>query len=159
MKSTIYKGRYTVENNEDMVVFLIGMRINKRWAVHKWLPVFLAMPGMISELYTNKEKLGFLSTESFLGLKTTVMIQYWRSSQDVIAYARQEKHLRAWQHFNKLIKNNDAVAVYHETYEIKSGQYEAVYVNMPKYGLAKALKHMPVTPERNTANQRLKVNR
>ncbi|GIP18679.1 transcriptional regulator [Paenibacillus montaniterrae] len=159
MSSSIFKGRYTVENDEDLVVFLIGMRINKRWALHKWLPVFWSMPGMIRELYTNKDKLGFKSTESFFGLRTTVMIQYWRSTEDVIAYARQEKHLKAWQDFNRKLKGNDAVAVYHETYEVKAGQYEAVYVNMPQYGLGKALKHIPVSKERHSASQRLKAGK
>ena len=31
----------------DFVVFLIGLRINKPWMLHKWLPVFRAMPRMI----------------------------------------------------------------------------------------------------------------
>ena len=35
--------RMTVEIDSDFVVFLIGMRINRPWKVHKWLPVFLAM--------------------------------------------------------------------------------------------------------------------
>lgn len=52
MAKQIFTGRYTTENNEDVVVFIIGMRINKRLAVNKWLPVFNAMPGMIKELYT-----------------------------------------------------------------------------------------------------------
>ena len=36
--------RMAAEMEGDFVVFLIGMRINKLWKVHKWLPVFLAMP-------------------------------------------------------------------------------------------------------------------
>ena len=46
---------------EDIVVFIIDIRINKRVSIHKWFPVFNAMPGMIKELYTNKDELGFLS--------------------------------------------------------------------------------------------------
>ena len=42
--------RVTAQIEGDFVVFLIGMRINKPWKVHKWLPVFRAMPMMISEL-------------------------------------------------------------------------------------------------------------
>ncbi len=34
----------------DFVVFIIGVRINAIWKVHKWLPVFLAMPRMLKEL-------------------------------------------------------------------------------------------------------------
>jgi Monooxygenase af470-like len=37
----------TAEVERDLVVFLIGMHINKPWKLHKWLPVFLAMPKML----------------------------------------------------------------------------------------------------------------
>lgn len=156
MAKQIYTGRYTTENEEGIVVFLIGMRINKRYAAHKWLPVFNAMPGMIKELYTGKEELGFLSMESYFGLRTTVMIQYWRSTADLLAYAKGEKHLIAWRNFNKKVGNNNAVGIYHETYELKKGNYESVYGNMPFYGLGKAMKHIPITAERISARKRLK---
>ena len=155
MANQIYNGRYTVENREDWVVFIIGMRINRRLAVHKWLPVFSAMPGMIKELYTHKEELGFLSMESYFGLKTTAMIQYWRSAEDLLAYAKNDKHLAAWKKFNQIANNNDAVGIYHETYQISRGQYESIYVNMPKYGLGKALCPVPVTRDRDSARKRL----
>lgn len=56
---------------------------------------------MIKELYSHKDELGFLSMESYFGLRTTVMIQYWRSMDDLLAYAKSEKHLTAWKHFNQ----------------------------------------------------------
>lgn len=155
MAKQIYTGRYTTENNEDLVVFLIGMRVNKRLAVHKWFPVFTAMPGMIKELYAHGEELGFLSMESYFGLRTTVMIQYWRSTEDLLAYAKSEKHLIAWNNFNNKVADNDAVGIYHETYELKKKHYESVYGNMPLYGLGKAMKHIPISKERITAKKRL----
>lgn len=157
MAKHVYTGRFTTENTEDIVVFIIGMRVNKRLAIHKWLPVFNAMPGMIKELYTNKESLGFLSMESYFGLRTTTMIQYWRSIDDLLAYAKSEKHLAAWKNFNKKVGNNDAVGIYHETYQLSKGNYESVYVNMPQYGLGKAVNHIPVSAELNTARKRLKA--
>ena len=36
--------RMSAEIEGSFVVFIIGMRINKPWKIHKWLPVFLAMP-------------------------------------------------------------------------------------------------------------------
>ena len=42
--------RVKAQIDGDFVVFLIGMRINKPWKPHKWLPVFRAMPKMIREL-------------------------------------------------------------------------------------------------------------
>ena len=156
MTNHIYTGRYTIENTEDIVVFIIGMRVNKRLAIHKWLPVATAMPGMIKELYTHKEELGFLSMESYFGMKTTAIIQYWRSVEDLLAYAKNEKHLTAWKTFNRKVGNNDAVGIYHETYQISKGNYEAIYANMPHYGLGKALNHFPITVDRNSAHKRLK---
>src|SRR5699024_11270256 len=63
---------------KEIVVFIIGMRVNKWYAVHHWLPIFTAMPPMIKELYTNQAELGFLSMENYFGLRTTHMIQYWK---------------------------------------------------------------------------------
>jgi hypothetical protein len=34
----------------EFAVFLIGMRINKLWKPHKWLPAFLAMPKLLKEI-------------------------------------------------------------------------------------------------------------
>lgn len=156
MAKEVYSGRFTTENDEKIVVFLIGMRVNKRRAVHKWFPVFSAMPGMIKELYTHKEELGFLSMESYFGLRTTVMIQYWRSTDDLLAYAKMQKHLSAWKNFNKKAGNNDAVGIYHETYEVEAGNYESIYGNMPLHGLGKAMEHVQITPERVSAGKRLR---
>lgn len=155
MGRNIYTGRYTADNQEDIVVFIIGMRINKRLAIRKWWPVFTAMPAMIKELYQHKEELGFLSMESYFGLRTTVMIQYWRSADDLLSYAKGEKHATAWRNFNRKVGDHEAVGVYHETYVLKKGNYEAFYGNMPLYGLAKASELIPVTSERNSAKQRL----
>ena len=58
----IRRERLTANLEGDFVVFLIGMRINNPWKVHKWLPVATAMPRMIKELYRQPE-LGFLHAE------------------------------------------------------------------------------------------------
>ncbi|MCG1023746.1 DUF4188 domain-containing protein [Sutcliffiella horikoshii] len=154
MSAEIFPGRYTVENQEDIVVFTIGMRINKWWAIHKWFPVFKAMPPMIRELYMNKD-LGCLSMEHFYSLRTTLLLQYWRSEEDLMAYAKGQKHLKAWNEFNKKIGNNDAVGIYHETFLVKQGNYESVYGNMPKFGLGKVFGISKITKKNNTFKKRV----
>lgn len=151
---SIFPGRYTASNENKIVVFIIGMRINKWWAIHKWLPVLLAMPAMIKELYVHKE-LGCLSMENFFGLRTTLLLQYWRSEEELLAYAKGQKHLQAWNDFNKKVGNNKAVGIYHETYVISEGNYEAVYGNMPVFGLARVSSMIPITPANQTARKRL----
>ncbi|HLR23221.1 MAG TPA: DUF4188 domain-containing protein [Pseudogracilibacillus sp.] len=156
MRKKVFTGRYTTENSEDVVVFMIGMRVNQYLAVHKWMPVFAAMPPMIKELYTHKEELGFLSMENFFGLRTTVMIQYWRSMDDLLTYARGKKHLTAWRDFNRKVGDNKAVGIYHESYQVKRENYESVFANMPLHGLSKALPQIPITNDLNGAKKRLK---
>jgi hypothetical protein len=68
---------------------------------------------------------------------------------------KKEKHLTAWKNFNKKVGNNDAVGIYHETYQIKKGNYESIYGIMPHYGLGKALKLTPISSDRNSAQKRL----
>ncbi|MCA0986770.1 DUF4188 domain-containing protein [Guptibacillus algicola] len=156
MSKEVFPGRYTAEEKQDVVVFVIGMRVNKWWAIHKWLPVFAAMPGMIKELLINKS-LGCLSMESFFG-RTTLMIQYWRSTEDLLSYAHGEKHLTAWKNFNKRVGDNKAVGIYHETYIVPKDNSECIYGNMPKFGLSKALGHTPITSKSSTAKKRLRPN-
>src|SRR5262245_35365428 len=85
--------RMTADVDGDFVVFLIGMRINKPWKVHKWLPVFLAMGPMLKELEQRPES-GFLGHIMAFG----VIVQYWRSFEQLEAYARNRdaNHWPAW---------------------------------------------------------------
>ena len=41
--SSVFPGRYTAHTDEPFVVFLIGMRINRFFAFHKWVPTASAM--------------------------------------------------------------------------------------------------------------------
>ncbi|SDO03700.1 DUF4188 domain-containing protein [Halobacillus sp. SY10] len=155
MAAKIFPGRYTAKADDEVIVFLIGMRINKWLAVHKWLPVLLAMPPMVQELYSQKDN-GFFSLENFINFRTTLMIQYWRSENELYAYARAPKHLKAWRNFNRKVKDNPAVGIFHETYKVKDGAHEVIYGNMPLFGLAKAYQHVPVLPNTASAKQRLR---
>ncbi|CAH0344752.1 DUF4188 domain-containing protein [Bacillus sp. CECT 9360] len=155
MGKRIFPGRYTADHEGEIVIFIIGMRVNKWWAIHKWGPVFKSMPPMIRELFINQEH-GCLSMETFWGLRSTLVVQYWRSTEDLLSYAKGQKHLTSWEHFNKKAGNNDAVGIYHETYVVPKGQYESIYGYMPKFGLARVSGHKAITPSLNSA-RRLKA--
>jgi hypothetical protein len=151
-------GRYTAQIDESFVVFLIGMRVNRLRSFSKWMPVAKAMPEMINVLYRYPEK-GFLGGESFFRLfpLTTMLMSYWRSFDDLEKFARSkdEPHLAAWQRFNQAVGADGTVGIWHETYLVQANQYEAVYGNMPIFGLAKATQHVPATGRRLTARRRL----
>ena len=50
------KARMTVTNEQELVVFLIGMRVNSVWKVQKWVPVAVAMTRMLKELKQHPER-------------------------------------------------------------------------------------------------------
>ena len=152
----IYQQRMSAQMDDSFVVFLIGMRINRLWKVHKWLPVARSMGKMLKELHAHPE-MGFLGQESWGG-RTTIMMQYWRSFDHLEAYAknREAAHLPAWSAFNKQIANNGDVGIWHETYLIPKGGFECVYNNMPEFGLGKAFAHVPATGPLKNARGRLK---
>lgn len=156
--SKVFSGRFTAQMDEPFVVFLIGMRVNKFWSFSKWLPVASAMSPMLATLYEHPEK-GFLGGENFFRFApvTTLLLSYWRSFEDLERFARSpsEPHLAAWQKFNRAVGSDGSVGIWHETYLIQPGQYEAVYGNMPTFGLAAATNHVPATGKRETARRRL----
>lgn len=145
--------RMTAEMEGEFVVFLIGLRINKVWKPHKWIPAFLAMPRMLKELKDHPES-------GFLGYTTagTTIIQYWRSFEQLETYARarDKEHWPAWLDFNRRVgADRSDLGIWHETYIIKPGHYEAIYSGMPPHGLGKVGKLVSATGAKEAARSRL----
>jgi hypothetical protein len=152
----IFPGRYAATIEGPFVVFLIGMRINRLFAIHKWLPVARAMPPMLRELAANKES-GFLHAEFAIQWRGVTTIQYWRTFEALHAYAhdRDARHMPAWAAFNRAVGNNGSVGIWHETYEVAPGHFESIYVNMPRWGLAAAGEHASAIGRLNNAKSRM----
>lgn len=149
----IFPQRMTADIDGDFVVFLIGMRINRWWKPHKWIPVMLAMPRMLKELRGDPAA-GFLGAIFGPG----VIVQYWRSFDHLERYARSHDHQHwpAWVAFNRTVRTASGdVGIWHETYMVKAGQYEALYGAMPRIGLAAAGRHLAVTEARDSARARV----
>jgi hypothetical protein len=155
--SQIFNGPYTAKTDSPFIVFLIGMRINKIWAIHKWFPVARAMVPMLTTLYRHPEK-GFLGGYTTLGSGGPVVVQFWRSFEDLERFAHNpsDPHLPAWRRFNQAIKGDGSVGIWHETYQVEPGHFEAIYSGMPRFGLAGAMEHAPVESGRNSARERLR---
>ena len=151
----IHKERMTARIEGDFVLFLIGMRFNQPWKVHKWLPVVSSMGRMLRELQS-KPELGLLHQDIWVA-RTIMQVQYWRSMDHLLDYAknRDAQHLPAWRAFNKAIHNNGSVGIWHETYAVSEGSYENIYANMPPFGMGVAGTLEPVRGKRETAAGRL----
>ena len=134
---SINKHRMVPVIDEPFVVFLVGMRINKPWKIHKWLPLYLKMSNIVKELAGTPD-IGFMGYESWVG-NPRLILQYWRSYDELQAYARSKdaKHFPTWVSFNESIGRSADVGIWHETYVIEPGNVEAVYTHMPAFGLGK----------------------
>jgi len=154
--SDVFPGRFTAQIEGPFVVFVIGMRVNRLWAVHKWLPVVRAMGPMLRQLLTQRD-LGLLHAEPMLYWRGVALVQYWRSFEQLKQFARSPAatHLEAWKRFNRAIGGDGSVGIWHETFRVQAGQYESIYGNMPRRGLARAGAHLPATGRRETAKRRL----
>lgn len=139
----IHEGRFTAEYDDDLVVFLIGSQVHKPFRFRQWVPVARAMTTMQREIAEHPE-VGCLHVENFGALRN-ISVQYWRSFEDLERFARSSdwSHLEAWRQFNKLIRDSGDLGIWHETYLVRAGEFEAVYGNMPRFGLAAAGRHVP----------------
>ncbi|MQA80730.1 MAG: DUF4188 domain-containing protein [Streptosporangiales bacterium] len=152
---TIAPGRTTHHYEGELVVFLIGMTINRLWRPDQWLPAFLAMPRMLRELSQDPDS-GFLGYRVTLEGRNPTIIQYWSSLEKLYAYAsaRDAEHRPAWTAFNgRARRAPGAVGVWHETYTVSSA--ESIYSGTPEMGLAKFTERVPVAARGDAARQRL----
>ena len=154
----VYPGRFTAQVDRDFVVFIIGMRINRWWKVHRWFPVIRAMPLMLKRL-TEDQSLGLLGYEQFFRPfpLTTTLISYWESFEHLEKFASspQLPHLAAWGKFIRSVGDSGDLGIYHETFKVKRADVECIYANMPAFGLASAFKHVPVGKTTETARARI----
>lgn len=151
----INAGRMTHAHEGPLVVFLIGMRVNKPWRPDLWLPTFAAMPRMLRELASDPDS-GMLGFRTVVGAGGPTVIQWWDSHDKLYAYAsaRDAEHRPAWTAFNRRArKAPGAVGIWHETYEV--ARAESIYSGMPATGLGLATSLVPVGRNADRAAARL----
>jgi hypothetical protein len=153
MAETI-QGRRSASIEGDFVVFIIGARLDKLHPIRSLrdLGGMRGMPYLLKYLSERPEK-GLLGYESY-GLTTSV--QYWRSFEHLERFAKDEDdpHLAVWRKYWKRLGTSDRTGIWHETYLVRAGEYEAIYGNMPARGLAKATELVPLSSD-TTARKRL----
>jgi hypothetical protein len=90
-----------------------------------------------------------------MGLPT--IVQYWRSFEHLEAFAKdkEDPHLDVWRQYRRRVGKTSRTGIWHETYLVRAGEYEAIYGNMPPFGLGKAGRLVPVA-EGKTARERFR---
>ena len=74
-------------------------------------------------------------------------------------YRRDFESLDRFARDKELPHHSGDVGIWHETYRVNAGAYEAVFGNMPVFGLAAATTHVPVGRKAHTAAARIGAGR
>jgi hypothetical protein len=155
----VRQGRWTAQIDGDFVVFLIGARVDWRHPVRgfKDLGGMRGMPYMLKHLSQQPES-GLLGYENY-GL--TMNVQYWRSFEDLerFAKAQDEPHRPVWRNYWKRVGRDPRSGIWHETYLVRDGAFEAVYGNMPPHGLARAGRLVQLTADSSARNRIKRLTR
>lgn len=134
------QGRHGGEIEGDFVVFLIGTRPSLARPLRWWRDIGgqRGMFHMLKYLADRPEK-GLLGYE----FGFPVIVQYWRSYEHLEAFARDESdpHLAPMRNYWKRVGRDNRSGIWHETFLVRAGEYEAIYANMPPFGVGKAGKH------------------
>ena len=129
-------------------MFIIGARINSKWHAVKALVDLGGRRGMnhMLKYLTEHPEKGLLGYET-MGFAN---VQYWRSFEHLEAFAKDtdDPHLEVWRNYWKRVGKSGRTGIWHETYLVRDGEYEAIYGNMPPRGLGKAA-HSCRSPNRS----------
>ena len=138
-----------------VVVFIIGARPNPLRLIRglRDLGGKRGMKHMLDYLSEHPEK-GLLGYQQ-LGMGG--IVQYWRSFNHLEAFAKDtdDPHLAPWRNFIRRVGQSGRTGIWHETFLVREGEFEAIYTNMPDFGLRKASSVVPVA-ESVSARSRLK---
>lgn len=154
MSQEIFEGRFTAKTNQQFVVFLVGMRINKLRSIFKCLPLFRRFVAMVYQLKANKSH-GLLGAKRWFAWREIMYIQYWDSLESLEKFAQSKEgaHIQAWREYNLMFAKSAELGIWHEKYLLDAEQVDCVYSNMPRIGLAAAMQQVAVVPQSDTEVQ------
>ena len=140
---------YSARCDGDFVVFMIGIRPNGANPFTKtFTEVANAFRSMVAELEA-EPKWGYMGGDVYVGAnqrKSTIMtVQYWRSYEALQkwTHTRMGIHVKTMMDYMKIDRFEGVNGIWHETYKVRDGEYEAIYAHMPPIGLALASQAFP----------------
>lgn len=137
--------------DDEVVLFVIGMRVNRLRRVRSWSYVARQMPAMLRELAALPDS-PLLAFRTWWSGRDVMVTQVWRSAEELGRFARDQDHphATAWREFNQRIAASADVGIWHETYVVRADQVESLYGNMPPIGLGAAYGLVPAGTRRAT---------
>ena len=97
--------------------------------------------GMVAELEASPIDHGFLGATAWSGTdrsssNSVMNVMYFKDYSYVHNYAHGPFHREAWNWWNREMAHKKHFSIYHELYQVPSGNWESIYANMAPTGLA-----------------------
>lgn len=67
-----------------------------------------------------------------------MLATYFRTLEDVHAYAHSPLHREAWEWWNRITKSHPHLSIMHEVYQAPKNQWENVFINNHLTGIGKS---------------------
>jgi hypothetical protein len=145
---------------EPFAVFVFGMRCNRARGLPRFLWGLGVLRRVLADLDAHPGR-GYLGGHVYRSGRTLVAVQYWASFDALDAWARDHAlpHRGPWQRYLREALRDPAMGLWHETYLAEPGSWEAVYVNMPSWGLGAAADAVQMQATKGSARERLRERR
>lgn len=136
------EGTIDSDKRQQVVILLLGAKTNHAFGIFggQFNQVFNWLKKMNNQFDSENAPEGFLGQTSYnrkdeRGALEFSIISYWRSIEDLHAYAHSPLHREAWLWWEKTLKQNDCVGINHEIFEAPAGHWENIYANFQPTGL------------------------
>lgn len=162
----IVKGAMTDAVEGEFCVFILGARSNTASKLDLgFKTVGDNFTKIIQELERLPAECGYLGGDSYVTTNLQrgshfTSITYWRSYEHMIRYTHDRKlaHTSAMKAVIDTVYKSPNTGIWHETYIVKPGQHESIYLNCPPVGLGAAAGLMPATGPHKTSRGRIREN-
>lgn len=157
----VLRGRHAGQIDGDFCVFHIGLILNGDVPSKEMMDIGDAFEAMTRELEANPEKYGYLGSANYISANPRTdpffVVQYWRSQEHLNANARERmaKHFPSMSWSSEAMKASAHGGFSHESFTVRAGEYEAIYVNCPQNLLGKAGRVVPATGRRRISRMEL----
>lgn len=152
----VIAGRHHADVQGEVVVFPIGMKINRWWAIHRWFTPMINTIRLWRHVQFVRPD-GYLSGYLFFYARGVGMMQYWRDFESLEEFARDSErpHLAAWRQLVSQTSGDQTFGYWHETYVIDAANSETIYGSMTPFGLGAAVGHASIDRTSENARSRL----
>lgn len=160
----IRKGSMTDTMEGEFCVFILGARSNMAMKLDLgFKTVGDRFDAIMKELERLPADCGYLGGDHYIttnvqrGSNITA-ITYWRSYEHLMRYThdRNLAHVAAMKAVVDTVYKSPQIGIWHETYVIKPGQHESIYMNCPPIGLGAAAGLAPATGPLKMASGRMR---